>query len=257
MIRAAALLSSFVLPLALAQPQTTPATPKPAETQPADKPTDVKPAEVKPADAKPAEPAKEPAKEPVKPADPFVLGYTMKDIDGKDQKLDQYKGKVVLIVNVASKCGLTPQYKSLQKLFDEKKDKGLVILGFPANDFAGQEPGKDADIKSFCEKNYGVTFPIFSKIAVKGDEQHALYKQLAGQAKPLGGDPSWNFTKFLVNREGKVVARFEPRIDPSDATLGKKLDELLAEGGAAPAKKDEKKEDKKEDKKPDAPASGK
>jgi glutathione peroxidase len=249
---AAALLSSFVLPLALAQPQTPPAAPKPAEVKPAEvKPVEVKPVEVKPAEVKPAEPAKE----PVKPADPYVLGYAMKDIDGKEQKLDQYKGKVVLIVNVASECGLTPQYKSLQKLFTEKKDKGLVILGFPANDFAGQEPGKDADIKSFCEKNYGVTFPIFSKISVKGEGQHALFKQLAGQAKPLGGDPSWNFTKFLVNKEGKVVARFEPRIDPLDATLGKKIDELLGEGGAAPAPA--KKDDQKEEKKPDAPAKAK
>ena len=255
MIRAAALLSSFVLPLALAQPVTPPATPKPAETQPAEvKPADVKPA-VKPAATPEAKPA-EPVKEPVKPADPYVLGHTMKDIDGKDQKLDQYKGKVVLIVNVASKCGLTPQYKSLQKLFDEKKDKGLVILGFPANDFAGQEPGKDADIKSFCEKNYGVTFPIFSKIVVKGDEQHALYKQLSGQAKPLGGDPSWNFTKFLVDKDGKVVARFEPRIDPSDATFVKKIDELL---GVTAAHEPTKREDgkKPEPAAPQAPAKAK
>jgi glutathione peroxidase len=195
-----------------------------------------KPAEIKPADAKPqTKPESTPPAqaEPAKPADPYVLGHTLPDIDGKDQKLEQYKGKVVLIVNVASKCGLTPQYKNLQKLFDEKKDKGLVILGFPANNFAGQEPGKDADIKAFCEKSFGVTFPMFAKVSVKGDDQHALFKQLAGQPKPLGGDPTWNFTKFLVNREGKVVARFEPRTDPADTTFVKKIDELLAEGQPA------------------------
>jgi glutathione peroxidase len=214
--------AAILLALALllpAQPET-----KPPET----KPVETKPAETKPEDPKPAEPAK--------PADPYVLGHTVPDIDGKDQKLDQYKGKVVLIVNVASKCGLTPQYKNLQKLFDEKKDKGLVILGFPANNFAGQEPGKEADIKAFCEKNFGVTFPMFAKISVKGDDQHALFKQLAGQPKPVGGDPTWNFTKFLVNREGKVVARFEPRTDPADTTFVKKVDELLAEVQPAPTK---------------------
>lgn len=234
MTRAAALaLSAFVLPLALAQPANQPATPpasQPAEKPAESKPAETKPAEVKPADAKPAEtkPAAEAPKEPAKPADPYVLGFTVTDIDGKPQKLDQYKGKVILIVNVASECGLTPQYKNLQKLFDDKKDKGLVILAFPANDFAGQEPGKDSDIKSFCEKEYSVTFPLFSKVSVKGDKQHALFKQLVAQPKPLGGDLAWNFTKFIVDREGKVVARFEPRIDPSDSNLVKKVDELLA-----------------------------
>jgi glutathione peroxidase len=232
MTRAAALaLSAFVLPVALAQPATQPATPpadKPAETKPAEKPAEVKPAETKPAAEAP--------KEPAKPADPYVLGFTVTDIDGKPQKLDQYKGKVVLIVNVASECGLTPQYKNLQKLFDDKKDKGFVILAFPANDFAGQEPGKDSDIKSFCEKEYSVTFPLFSKVSVKGDKQHALFKQLVAQPKPLGGDLAWNFAKFIVDRDGKVAARFEPRIDPSDSNLVKKVDELLAKD--APKAKD-------------------
>lgn len=228
--RAALVLSAFALPVAMAQPATQPAAPKPAESPKAPQPATKD--EPKPAEAKPAEttPATTPAKEPVKPADPYVLGHAVTDIDGKAQTLDQYKGKVILIVNVASECGLTPQYKNLQKLYDEKKDKGLVVLAFPANDFAGQEPGKDADIKAYCEKEYKVTFPLFSKISVKGEKQHELFKQLVGQAKPLGGDVAWNFTKFLVDRDGKVVARFEPRIDPSDSNLVKKVDELLAMG---------------------------
>lgn len=236
---AAVVLSLVVAPLAWSQPQEKPAAEKPVE--PAKAPALVKPAEVKPVEAKPGEgneAGKDGPKEAAKPADPYVLGYTMKDIDGKEQKLDQYKGKVVLIVNVASKCGLTPQYKGLEKLYEDNKEKGLVILGFPANDFASQEPGQDADIKEFCTSKYSVSFPMFSKIAVKGEEQHPLYKQLSGQAKPVGGDPTWNFTKFLVNREGKVVARFEPRTDPSDTTLVKKVEELLKEGGEkAPAAK--------------------
>ncbi len=236
-MRTAAVLSLVLMPLALAQPQTKPAekpVDKPAEpqtkpeTKPAPKPVQATPGQDRPADSKEA------PKEPAKPADPYVLGYTMKDIDGKDQKLDQYKGKVVLIVNVASKCGLTPQYKSLQKLYEDKKDQGLVILGFPANDFASQEPGQDSDIKEFCSSKYSVTFPLFSKISVKGEEQHPLFTQLSGQAKPLGGDPTWNFTKFLINREGKVVSRFEPRTDPADSTLVKKVEELLKAGGERP-----------------------
>lgn len=168
------------------------------------------------------------------PGCPTALDFKVKNIDGKDVSLCDYKGKVVLIVNVASKCGLTPQYKSLQKLYEDKKDQGFVILGFPANDFAAQEPGQDSDIKEFCSSKYSVTFPLFSKISVKGEEQHPLFKQLAGQAKPLGGDPTWNFTKFLINREGKVVSRFEPRTDPADSTLVKKVDELLKAGGEQP-----------------------
>ena len=152
----------------------------------------------------------------------------MKDIDGKDQNLEQYKGKVVMIVNVASRCGYTPQYKSLQKLYDEKKDKGFVILAFPANNFRGQEPGSDADIKQFCSDQYKVTFPLFSKISVKGEDQHPLYKKLSSQPKPIGGDPQWNFQKFIVDRDGNVVARFDPKTDPMDTTLVKRIEDLLA-----------------------------
>lgn len=162
------------------------------------------------------------------PGGAYVLGYTIKDIDSKDVDLSQYKGEVVLIVNVASKCGYTPQYKGLQKLYEEKKDAGLVILGFPANEFGGQEPGDENAIKKTCHDKYQVTFPMFSKISVKGERQHPLYRQIASQPAPIGGDPKWNFTKFLVNRNGEVVARFEPSVTPEDKALRGKIDELLA-----------------------------
>jgi glutathione peroxidase len=204
-----------------AQPATLTATPPASDAKP-----DAKP-EAKPADA-PADEKKEDAK-PAAPASPLVLGYTMKDIDGKDVDLSSFKGKVVLIVNVASNCGYTPQYTGLQKLYTDKKDKGLVILGFPANNFNEQEPGSDSEIKSFCTGKYNVTFPMFSKISVKGDDQHPLYKQLAAQPKPIGGEPGWNFTKFLVDRTGAVVGRFDSKTRPSDAKLLKQIDELLAD----------------------------
>lgn len=161
----------------------------------------------------------------------YVLGHKVKDIDGNEVDLARYKGKVVMIVNVASKCGLTKQYEGLQKLYEEKKDAGLVILGFPANNFKEQEPGTDAEIKEFCTGTYGVTFPMMSKISVKGEDAHPLYKQLAAQPEPIGGEPSWNFTKYLVDREGNVAAKFEPRTAPDDPALVKKIDELLGVGG--------------------------
>lgn len=162
-------------------------------------------------------------------ADPYVLGYTLKDIDGNDVDLAQFKGKVILMVNVASKCGYTPQYAGLEKLFKEKGPKGFVVLGFPANDFGEQEPGSNSDIKTFCSTKYNVTFPMFSKISVRGDEQHALYKQLSAQPKPIGGDPGWNFTKFLIDRNGNVVARFDSKTKPDDVVLQKKIEELLSQ----------------------------
>ncbi|MBL8761064.1 MAG: glutathione peroxidase [Phycisphaerae bacterium] len=152
----------------------------------------------------------------------------MKDIEGIEKKLEDYKGSVILMVNVASKCGYTSQYAGLEKLYKDKKDKGLVILGFPANDFGNQEPGTEADIKKFCTTEYSVTFPMFSKISVKGDGQHPLYKKLAAQPAPVGGDPKWNFTKFLVDRAGNVVARFDTRTAPSDTELNRQIDDLLA-----------------------------
>lgn len=145
-----------------------------------------------------------------------VYNFTMKDIDGKDVSLGKYKGKVMLIVNVASKCGNTPQYEGLQKLYDTYKDRGLAILGFPANNFGGQEPGTDPDIKQFCTLNYGVTFDMFSKISVKGKDQASLYQFLTtSKSNPqFAGSVEWNFQKYLIDRSGKIVGRFAPGMDP-------------------------------------------
>jgi glutathione peroxidase len=147
---------------------------------------------------------------------PAALDYRMKSIDGKDVDLCGYKGNVLLVVNVASKCGLTPQYKGLEALYDKYKDRGFQILGFPANDFGAQEPGSDAEIQQFCSLTYGVSFPMFSKIAVTGDGKHALYKYLtSGGGDPsIAGDVKWNFQKYLIDREGKVIAVFSPKVDP-------------------------------------------
>ena len=140
-----------------------------------------------------------------------VLGYKMKLIDGKDQDLSAYAGKVVVIVNVASKCGYTPQYEHLEALYKAKKDQGLVVLGFPANNFKEQEPASNEDIAKFCKDKFGVSFPMFEKISAKGEDQHPLYKTLSAQPAPIGGDPKWNFTKFVVDRKGNVVARFDAK----------------------------------------------
>ena len=155
------------------------------------------------------------------------LGFKVKDIDGKEQDLSQYKGKVVLIVNVASRCGYTPQYAGLEKLYEGKKGQGFVILGFPSNDFGKQEPGDSAEIKSFCTSKFGVTFPMFEKIGVtakSSDGQSPLYKKLAS----LGGEPKWNFSKYLVDRSGNYVQSFESKVKPDDAELTRQIDALLA-----------------------------
>lgn len=146
------------------------------------------------------------------PASLSVHQFTMADINGEDVNLSQYKGKVVLIVNVASRCGLTPQYRDLQKLYNEKKNQGLVILGFPANNFAGQEPGTDGEIESFCQKNYGVSFPMFSKISVKGDDIHPLYQFLTDKEKNgvMDSKVKWNFQKYLLNKDGELVEMISP-----------------------------------------------
>ncbi len=158
----------------------------------------------------------------------YVLNFSLNDIDGKEQNLEQYKGKVVLMVNVASKCGFTSQYKGLEALYQKYKDKGLVVLGFPSNDFGGQEPGADADIKSFCQANYKVTFPLFSKIKVTGTSAHPLYQRLAAQPGAAGGVPKWNFNKFLVGRDGKVIERFDSRVKPDGDDLTKQVETALA-----------------------------
>lgn len=145
-----------------------------------------------------------------------VLDHKVNDIDGKEVDLSKYKGEVVMIVNVASKCGLTPQYKQLVEVHEKYKDKGFTILGFPANNFMKQEPGSDTEIKEFCTEKFGVDFPMFSKVSVKGDDKAPLYSELTSKVYngDFGGDITWNFEKFLVNKEGDVIARFAPRTKP-------------------------------------------
>jgi glutathione peroxidase len=155
------------------------------------------------------------------PSEKSPLDFTVKNIDGKEVALDQYRGKVVLIINVASKCGNTPQYAGLEEMYKQYKDQGLVILGFPANNFGHQEPGTDDQIKTFCTSKYDVTFPMFSKISVKGDDIAPLYQFLIHQntAPKPAGDVSWNFEKFLVGRDGNVIGRFAPGTKPDNKEL--------------------------------------
>ena len=147
-----------------------------------------------------------------------IYDYEVNTISGKARPLADYKGKVLLIVNTASKCGFTPQFTGLEALYSEHQEQGLEILGFPCNQFLKQDPGSDNEISEFCSLNYGVTFPMFSKIEVNGDNTHPLYKFLKEQAKGMLGSEKikWNFTKFLVNREGEVVKRYAPNKEPKD-----------------------------------------
>ncbi|MDY3551757.1 glutathione peroxidase [Gemmata sp. JC717] len=159
------------------------------------------------------------------------LDYTLKDIDGKDLELSKYKGKVVLFVNVASECGLTPQYTALQSLYEKYEKDGLVLIGVPANEFGSQEPGTDAEIKKFCNTKYKVTFPMLSKVVVKGDKQVPLYKTLVEATPNKDGkveQVSWNFEKFLVGRDGHVVARFKPQTKPDAPEVTKAIEAELA-----------------------------
>lgn len=159
-----------------------------------------------------------------------VLDFKVKNIEGKEVELSQYKGKVLMIVNVASKCGLTPQYEDLEKLYTTYKDKGFEILGFPANEFGKQEPGTDNEIKQFCTTKYHVTFPMFSKIVVKGEGIAPLYKFLTEkETNPeFSGEIGWNFTKFLVGRDGKLIKRFEPKTKPSEKDVTQAIETALA-----------------------------
>lgn len=172
------------------------------------------------------------------PKEKSIYEFTMKDIDGNDVKLDAYKGKVILIVNTASKCGLTPQYEGLQALYDKYKDKNFVILGFPANNFMEQEPGTEKEIKEFCTLKYKVTFPMFSKISVKGTDQHPFYTFLTNKESNPGyeGDITWNFEKFIADKNGKIIARFSPKTKPDDTKLIETIENAL---------KDEKAKDEK------------
>ncbi|KYG70630.1 glutathione peroxidase [Bdellovibrio bacteriovorus] len=174
--------------------------------------------------------------------------FTMKNIRGESTPLENFKGKVALVVNVASECGLTPQYEGLEKIYEKYQEKGFTILGFPANEFGAQEPGSNAEIQSFCQSKFGIKFPMFEKIVVKGEDQHPLYRFLIEkkptatlkdgvnfeqQLKEYGivrekkEDILWNFEKFLINREGEVIARFSPDITPEDPIIIKALEAAL------------------------------
>ena len=157
-----------------------------------------------------------------------IQDIPLKDIDGKPTSLKAYEGKVLLVVNVASKCGLTKQYTALEALYKKYKDKGLVVLGFPCNDFGGQEPGTLEEIKTFCSTKYEVSFPMFDKLHVKGAEQHPLYAALTGEKGAFPGDVKWNFGKFLVDKQGKPIARFEPRTTPDDPEIISAIETALA-----------------------------
>src|SRR5580765_1633381 len=152
----------------------------------------------------------------------------LKDIDGKSTSLKDYRGKVLLIVNVASRCGYTPQYTGLEALQEKYKDKGLVVLGFPCNQFGGQEPGTNEEIKQFCSSKYNVTFPLFDKIDVNGAKRHPLYLALAGKESPFPGDIKWNFGKFLIGRDGQIIKRFEPKTVPAAPEVVAAIEAALA-----------------------------
>ena len=159
-----------------------------------------------------------------------LLAHQQTRLDGAVEDLSDYRGRVVLIVNTASKCGFTPQYEGLEALYREKQEQGLVVLGFPSNDFMGQEPGTNEQIAEFCQKNYGVTFPMFQKVKVKGPDADPLFRDLAAGA----GEPGWNFNKYLIDREGQLVARFGSSVRPDDPKLVDRVNELL-EAGHSPS----------------------
>ena len=159
----------------------------------------------------------------------MIYNFALKSIDGKEVNLSQYRGKALLLVNVASQCGYTPQYEGLQKIYSKYKDRGLVILGFPANNFGAQEPGTDQEIKTFCSTRYNVTFPMFSKISVKGPDQHPLYQYLTNATTnpKFGGEIKWNFNKFLIDKQGKIAARFDSKDAPESETVVGALEKVL------------------------------
>jgi glutathione peroxidase len=161
-------------------------------------------------------------------AEKSIQDIPLKDIDGKDTSLKAYQGKVLLVVNVASKCGLTKQYTQLQALHEKFKDQGFTVLGFPCNDFGAQEPGSNEEIKTFCSTKYSVSFPMFDKLHVKGPEQHALYTALTGKEGAFPGDVKWNFGKFLIGKDGKPLQRFEPRTTPDDPAVVAAIEKAIA-----------------------------
>lgn len=152
----------------------------------------------------------------------------VKDIQGKSTSLAPHKGKVILVVNVASECGLTPQYKGLESIYKKYKGQGLVVAGFPCNQFGGQEPGSNEEIQKFCSTKYSVTFPLFDKLEVNGPKRHPLYQALAGKDSPFPGDIKWNFGKFLIDRQGKIVKRFDPGTTPEAPEVVQAIEAALA-----------------------------
>jgi glutathione peroxidase len=160
---------------------------------------------------------------------PMIYTFALKSIDGKEVNLSQYRGKALLLVNVASQCGYTPQYEGLQKIYSKYKDRGLIVLGFPANNFGAQEPGTDQEIKTFCSTRYNVTFPMFSKISVKGPDQHPLYQYLtsASTNPNFAGEIKWNFNKFLIDKHGNVAARFDSKDAPESETVVGAIEKAL------------------------------
>ena len=163
-------------------------------------------------------------------ADSSIYKIPLVDIDGNATTLEEYRGKVLLVVNVASKCGFTGQYEGLEDLYDKYKERGLVVLGFPCNQFGWQEPGSEAEIKEFCSLAYGVTFPMFSKIKVNGSDRHPLYTELAGDESPFPGRISWNFNKFLVGNDGQILGRFGSRTKPDSDKLKVAIEQALTGG---------------------------
>jgi len=156
-----------------------------------------------------------------------LVTIPFKNIDGKEKTLADYKGKVVLVVNTASKCGLTPQYEALEAIYDKYRSKDFVVLGFPCNDFNGQEPGTEKEIEKFCKDKYDVSFPLMEKVHVKGEEQHPLYAALTGKDGAFPGDVKWNFGKFLIGKDGKPLARFEPQTKPDSAEVTEAIEKAL------------------------------
>lgn len=173
------------------------------------------------------DPAPNPPATETTPVPNTILDLKANLIDGTEKNLKDYKGKVLLIVNVASRCGFTRQYTGLEALHREYAEQGFAVLGFPANDFGNQEPGSNKEILEFCQSRFDVSFPMFEKVQATGEDAHPLFKRLAAQPEPIGGPPKWNFTKFLIDREGTIVARYDSRVEPNDERLLKKLGELL------------------------------
>ena len=175
-----------------------------------------------------AQPTPAQEKDKPMPETTTLYSFTMNSIDGKPVPLSSYKGNVLLIVNVASFCGYTPQYEDIEEVYEKFKEKGLRVLAFPANNFGNQEPGTDQEIKEFCSLKYDVSFDLFSKISVKGPNQHPLYRYITTES-PVPGEVKWNFQKYLVDRKGKLVAMFPTKVKPTDDAFIEKLEALLAE----------------------------